>query len=196
MKKASSEMWAKWAKRIAITGVVSLLTLGALFVAGNTWARHSMEQPLMHSVSGLEGVEDAQLKRAGSKIYLQVRLGDVKDFKTLYEDIERAIIEKYGDQEVIISIVDNRDSRLERAYYQAHFYIAETIATGRFSTIPSSMTRLSREMGLDDWQVWIGRDRVYLKLASGGHRLYEVFDRNASGLVSPNSCLEPNENAN
>ncbi|HHY37858.1 MAG TPA: hypothetical protein GX507_02910 [Clostridia bacterium] len=196
MKKASWEIWAKWGKRIVITGIVSLLTLGTMFVAGNTWARHSIEQPLVHSVSALEGVEDAQLKRAGAKLYLEIRLGDVKDFKALYEDVERAIIEKYGDQEVIISIVDDRDSRLAHAYYLAHFYIAESIATGRFSSIPSNMARLSKEMGLDDWQVWIGSNRVYLKMRANGHHLYEVFDRNVAASMRPNSSLDPNVNPN
>lgn len=181
--------WRVWTKRIAVIGVVSLLTLGAMLVADETWARHSMEQPLLRSVSNLQGVEDAQLKRVGTKTYLEIRVEEIRDFRTFYEDVEKAIVEEYGDTRVTISIIDNRDSTLEEAYYRAHFFIAEAIATGKFASIPSNMARVGKDMGLEDWQVWVGSKRVYLKMSSGGHRLYEVFDRNIAGSTRPNGAM-------
>lgn len=172
--------WLAWAKRIAMIAIICLITLGAILVADRTWARHSAEEPLLRQVKQMEGVTGATLKKSGTETYLEVEVRNVGDLKVFYEGLERAVTEHYGDGSVGISLVDNRDENLTKALYQAHFHITEAISTGKFGSIPSSMEELCKDTGIDDWQVWVGTNRVYLRLESHNRFLYEVFDRSTS----------------
>ena len=66
---------------------------------------------------------------------------------------------------------------MSQAFYDIHYAVEEGLATGRFQLMADTVRRALAVRGIDDYQLWVDQQFVYLEMHYGSEHLYHVFPR-------------------
>ena len=71
-----------------------------------------------------------------------------------------------------IIITNNSIKELSASYLQMHYAIYEGINTGRFLEMKKNIDDIALSLELDNYQVWVDNEAVYLQLDKNNNSFY------------------------
>ena len=78
-----------------------------------------------------------------------------------------------------------RGQFLSQAFYDIHYAVEEGLATDRFQLMADTVRRALAVRGIDDYQLWVDQQFVYLEMRYGSDIFATCFDGTSSPWVAP-----------
>ncbi len=124
----------------------------------------------------IPGVAAAAVDSTPRGLTLTLKLaGDVEFRETFHQLLDLAV--EAGVSPAAIILEDTRGPVLSQAFYDIHYAVEEGLATGRFQLMADTVRRALAVRGIDDYQLWVDQQFVYLEMHYGSEHLYHVFPR-------------------
>ena len=162
--------------RIPVVVAVFVISLTLLLLG-----QHFIFRP--HTLSNLEakftdivGVKVACITSDADGLSLDVELDDELGSRASYNGILR-LAKQVGIPPERITIQDDRGPILSQALYAIHYSIAEGIATGQFHRMANTVEDKLASYDIENYQIWVEQECVYLEMHYGSEHLYQVFPR-------------------
>jgi len=163
-------------QRIAIIGILSLLTFGLLFGGQLIYKKHWADADLLQKVEQVKGIEEASIVRSpNGRFELQVKTEKVDDLQQLAEELLQHV------EDMPIIIIDNRSAELEALYDQMQFAIHEGLVQGNFTAMADRLRQLAEQANAEI-DLTMDHDNIYLSLSDGDHQLLSIVERHGQGI--------------
>jgi len=167
--------------------VLLALVMGLTVLLGGQWAynKYSFQEPLDRELGTLDSVADYSVNDDGKVLVVQLELNSPSNFMEEYQMIDNLIRRVVNKRAFRIELTDNRDSALEKAFYNSQFVIQEAIVRGNFRQMAAVVHESAEAVG-GNAEVYVGPRNIYLHMKHGDHHLYEVISREmVPGVSSP-----------
>ncbi|MBW5446595.1 hypothetical protein GE107_11040 [Cohnella sp. CFH 77786] len=164
---------------LTLTAAVS----AAILFGGWTAYRHyAVEQPLDRVAASLPGVQSASASMTSGEVVVDVKLKPDADLADVYRRVKLEGADQIGGRKLTLNVESDTSSKLEKAWNDSLFDVAEAMETHRYSGIRTAMDKLSRHYpgvtaatGMDD-------DNVYIRLTDGKSAKFIVLPRQPATL--------------
>ena len=150
---------------------LALLLLGQHFI----FNQHNL-RGLEEKFADIPGVAATAVDSTPNGLSLTLELEKETELREAYRKILNLAAEA-GISFDAISIRDDRGPILSQTLYDIHYAIEEGIATGRFQLMADSVEDELAARGIDDYELWVDSQFVYLEMNYGPEHLYQVFPR-------------------
>lgn len=174
-------------KGIKYTAVAAfaVLIFGLLLGGGFLYGKVTSDQPLLKSFQNIPEVTDVQIvKNTKKEMDILVVLSEVDDLAATYRSLAQAVQPVAGTKECRLLLTDNRSEELLSAYYDIHYLIQESIATGSFTEMSEKVRKQINNYQITRHRVFIANDYVFVQLHRDGKYLYEVIPRQDDAAVA------------
>lgn len=163
--------------------VVALFVTVVLLWAGSAAYQYAtVDRPLAVLLGGHAEVAGYDLLRArGAPVRVEVKLQDVQHLQRTYDDLTEGLQAILGRHNLVI--VDTRTPDLVEFFAQAQYALQEAAQNGNFVAMEKHLSLLAATHGVD-LRLGVGRERLFVQVASEHGQLYEVVSRVGSGGVS------------
>lgn len=149
-----------------------IMIIGAQFL----YTRYYVNAPLIHSLNKVHAVNSASLVEEKNKIIVQVNLGAVGNLPQSYQTISQLVKEKMGP-DTEIRIISKPNSRLEEIKDKMDFSLQEAGSIGNYAQMYTRVEEIAKDNGLEDWNLYLDQDNIYLHLGDKNYYIYEVVPR-------------------
>ena len=174
-------------KGVRLTIVVVTLIVGLAVIFGGQYAVKTFyqEEPFKKRVLSIEGIEDVKLVEVkdGQKVYLTVN--PEVDVKTAYRKTDEMAQEMLKG-EVKVEVDNKSTAQLQDIYHKMHFAIYEGIASGKFTVMAENIEAIGQEIELQDLNVEVDNENVYLKFAKNNQVYTKVLPRKTQQIALQN----------
>lgn len=153
---------------------LALLLLGQHFI----FSRHTV-RGWEEKFADIPGVAAAAVDSTPNGLSLTLQLDNETGLQETYGQILNLAAEA-GISLDAVSILDTRGPILSQTLYEIHYAIQEGIATGRFQHMADAVAQGLAHRGIDNYQLWVDNELIYLEMHYGPEHLYQVFPRRES----------------
>ena len=155
----------------AVAISLALLLLGQHFLFNQHTLRSWEER-----FADIPGVAAAVVESTPNGLSLTLKLEKETELRETYPRI-LDLAARTGVSFDDISIQDDRGPVLSQTIYDIHYAIEEGIATGRFQLMADAVKDELAARGIDDYELWVDSEFIYLEMHYGPEQLYQVFRR-------------------
>lgn len=159
--------------RIPIIFICACLSLAIL--TGGQWAykEFSIERPFIREITSLTNVEAAELIDDSELPKLVIKLDSNVDLASFITRLKGIVANNYK-QQVELQLIDERNEELNDILLTSRFYIYEALVNGNYTEMYFELGQLLNALGLDEWDLAMDNQYIYLKLYKGSAYLYEI----------------------
>lgn len=150
---------------------LTLLLLGQYFI----FRPHTLSI-LEAKFINIPGVKAACVTSSTDGLGLDIELEDNPSLKASYSQILR-LAKQVGIPPERITIQDDRGPILSQALYDIHYSVEEGIATGQFQRMATVVQDELASHNIENYQIWVEQECVYVEMHYGSEHLYQVFPR-------------------
>ena len=158
--------------KIYIVIFVTLLIVGLFFAAQYLLALYRIDKPLRDQLAALEGIKGLEIIENAKSTDIRLELEPGIDFYNLYQNVDGIMEKILGNKRGKIIITNNSIKELSASYLQMHYAIYEGINTGRFLEMKKNIDDIALSLELDNYQVWVDNEAVYLQLDKNNNSFY------------------------
>lgn len=162
--------------KIPIVIVVFAISLTLLLLGQHFIFRPHTLSVLEAKFTNIAGVKTACVTFNDEGLSLDIELDDNPDLKSSYSQILR-LAKQVGLSPERITIQDDRGPILSQALYDIHYSVAEGIATGQFRQMAAIVEEELVHHNIENYQIWVEQECVYVEMHYGSEHLYQVFPR-------------------
>jgi hypothetical protein len=171
-------------KRSMVIILISTAIALALLVGGAALVKNArVDRPVSMFLAANPDVLEYRIEAGNTETLISIELAPVANVQESYETLEAQIREIMKDRPYRIVLKDNRNQRLDAAYYELHFSLREAAATGHFVTMAEEMRSRCEDLQLTDVRVYVGEENLYLDARDGEHYLYAVMPRQDAAVL-------------
>lgn len=166
--------------------IVLLAFVAGIFILfGGQWVYKSFgyNQPLIHALQEDASVQSVEIDDSSPVFRIVVHLKRTDNLMETYRALDRQVESAVGPQYQLV-IEDERDAKLEEAYYDSQPAIYQAIMQGNFQDMKAVVEENAREAGAEA-RVFIDQDYVYLQMDGTDHYLAAVIPRDQSSKQFP-----------
>ncbi|AZR72556.1 hypothetical protein BBF96_03645 [Anoxybacter fermentans] len=164
--------------------VLIALIIGLVVIFGTQYMVQTkfLEEPFKKKVLSIDGIEDVKLIETenGKQVYLIMR-SDV-ELKDAFLEVNRLAQEMLSGR-IEIKIENQVSQDMKELYKRMHFVIYEGIASGKFTWMAAQLEAIGLEAQLQDLDVQVDNNFVYVKMIKNGEVFCKVVPRKAEGLA-------------
>jgi hypothetical protein len=174
-------------KGIKLTAVllIAVLMFGLLLGGKYVYGKVTSDQPLFKSFQNVPEVTGVQiLKNTKKEMEILVTLAEVDDLAVAYHNLAQMAQPVAGDRECRLILTDARNEILAKAYYDIHYLIQESIATGAFAAMADKVEERIDRTEINRHRVVVGNEYVFVQLHHDGQYLYEIIPRQEKTAVT------------
>ncbi|NMB26082.1 MAG: hypothetical protein GX986_11175 [Firmicutes bacterium] len=164
--------------------IVFVLTLAALLLGQHFIFRQRTLNNLEAQFAILPGIEDVTISPESEGLSLVVHMGQETGLKSTYDRL-LGLAKKAGIPPHRIILQDNRGPILSQALYDIHYAIARGITVGEFPSMAMDVEAILDAQGIENREIWVEKEFVYLEMHYGTEHLYQVFSRDPVMTQSP-----------
>jgi hypothetical protein len=168
--------------RLKIVILAALLAFLVLFGSYKLYIIYGLEQPLTNRVEMIQGVELVQVDKSQGRYEFKIKLAQVQDFQNQYRQIDAAIGKKLRPDSYIISIEDNRNTRLDRFYAYAQLAVYQAANDDQYIWLDQTLTNKADSTGIN-YTLKVDSERIYIQAKDGSSYLYETIPRSTDKNV-------------
>jgi hypothetical protein len=168
--------------RIPVIIVIAILSL--ILLTGGQWAyqEFSVQRPFIEKVTNLPNVISVELDHNNNPSRLEVKLGSAGGTVETVTQLSKIASGTYN-KAVVLRLIDQRNDELSEILEASQFYIYEALSNGNYSAMYSNIENLANQFQIDQWNLSMNNQHIYLELFKGPNYLYEVIPRNQKALV-------------
>ena len=161
------------------------LVVGLSVFFGIRWIynKFGTDVPLAEALSVHKAVQSYTIDRKRPVVRVVIQLGPTADLKETYRDLFELVRSFLGNRPFELQIKDNRDDKLERAYYYAQFAVYEAIRLGNFREMVRFIEEEAAKEGAKA-TVSLDQENVYIQLEDNDHYLYEIIPLRGPGAAA------------
>lgn len=166
----------------------ALLTAALLFGGWFAYRHYGVEQPLDRLAEQLPGVIQAEADMGTDEVRLRLRLEPDADLAAITRQIRTDGQATIGDRELRLEPVTETSEKLESAWQNVLFEVAEAMENRKYSGIRDALGRLEAEIPGLQATAQMDEQNVYIRLQDGETAKFVVLPRQPMSLgVWPNA---------
>lgn len=168
--------------RIPIIFICACLSL--VILTGGQWAykEFSVERPFIREIINLNNVENVELIGDSDLPKLVIKLGSNADLASFIAQLREIVASNYKRQ-VELRLIDERNEELNDVLLTSRFYIYEALVNGNYTEMYFELEQVLNSLDLDEWDLTMDNQYIYLKLYQDSAYLYEIIPLNRQMLV-------------
>ena len=170
--------------RVKIIIIVLILTIALLVGGAMLFDRTMVQRPLASVLDERDQIREHDTFTRNGVTTVMIRLGDIEDWPVFYRSLGVDIKEVLGERPFQLEIEDSRDEVLTQAYGRMHYALQEAAVKGNFVMMAELVDHIAQELELDDYQLQVDEENIFVKLRHENFRLYEVVGRMPEGSDS------------
>ncbi len=171
-----SKQGFKW----ELAALIAVLTLALLSAGYYVYHSFGVKRPLENVLKGDPDILSLKLVESKGTTDIVVEIGEISDLRETYTRLRGLAEDKLGPK-ISVSIKDTRDEDLQDAYHAVHYYLEEAATRGNFGEMIRSSQVALEERRLDEFNVTVDKERIYVQMGKNGAYLYEVLNRASGG---------------
>ncbi len=141
-------------------------------------SRYNIEKPLLTQINSLSSVEDSWMEKQDEIYNINITLGKVENVQEKYKQLDEMAREKLGERQYQIIINKQKNTILDRVYYDIQPIIYEALANSQYVWMKDEIGRIADQEQLE-YKIFIDDNRVYLQFSTGDDYQYYIIDRNS-----------------
>lgn len=175
-------------KGIRLTIVIIALVVGlSVFLGGQYVVKtYHLEEPFKAEVLSMKGVEGVELTETGNSMKVRLTMNSDVRLQQVYQKVNELANEML-QQKITIEMDQKTSQEMEDLYQDMHFAIYEGIASGKFTAMSTQLKEIATTERVDDYQIQVDNDNVYLKVVADGEIFCTIIPRQSDRLVYMNS---------
>jgi hypothetical protein len=158
-----------------------IVTLSASAGLVHLRQRQMINEPLFKRVKEYEPVEEVQLRKDGSIQVVEISLGYVDNIALAHRTINDEVGRLLGAGRYKLVIQDKRNEALEAAFNAVHLALFESEQRGNFTEMRALVSETLLGLNVDDFQIMVDQENIYLQIRHGDSYLYEIVARTTRG---------------
>lgn len=159
---------------VLITAAVSSVVL---FGGWFAYLSMAMENPLKETVDKLPNASLVDLKIGQESVEIALKLDQNADLKQIYNQLGSSVRDKLDGRSMELTIIDQPSAKLEKAWSEVLFTIAEAMGSKQYSRIPLVLNELVKENKLGGVNVTMDDKNVYIELNDGSDYKVVILPR-------------------
>ncbi|MCK4257716.1 MAG: hypothetical protein KAX49_01990 [Halanaerobiales bacterium] len=167
--------------RIVIVLVVLVLGLISIFGAQYFIKTYRFEEPFKEKVLAIEGIDQVNLIDTEDGKRIVLTLGNAVVLDEAFLKVEELAHQSLKGK-IKIEIEDQASPTMKDLYHEMHFAIYEGITTGYFTQMVKRINEIGAENQVQDLDIKIDQNYVYLKLVKNGEMYSKIVTRNLGNL--------------
>ncbi len=162
----------------------AILTFCVLSLALYGFERLGVKRPLERTLAGDPDVKGVIFEDRGGSLFLSVTFEGRSDLPVAYSRVFGLLKDKLGDS-FDLALDDERNERLDGAYYEIHHLIEEACVLGNFGHMMDSCKKTLGELGLSDYKITVQKDFVFVEMHDEGAYLHCVVPASFKKVAGP-----------
>ncbi|NLM96694.1 MAG: hypothetical protein GX175_03620 [Halanaerobiaceae bacterium] len=163
--------------KLYIVLIVMLTVISLFFVGKSLYRIYNIEKPIKEELLALNGVGYVDIVKKEGRVDIYLTLLPDQDFFAIYQEIEKTVKNKIGNNSGDIIILNN-DKTLEDVYHRIHFAIYEGIYTNKYLEMERNVKEIAANEGIKDYKLWVDNDAVYIQLNKNNKSFYKRIPNN------------------
>jgi hypothetical protein len=154
-----------------------LLSFGTLILGNWLYQQYLVKAPLGEALSQRPEIQDWSLQKDSRQTRLIIELGPVDNLQETCKFIHKTTRQYLGDEGIEIVLADQRTPELKAVKYNLQFPLYEAIAQGNFTNLARLVNLEAEQAKLNQHQIFIDENYLYIQLFQDSAYLYEVVPR-------------------
>jgi len=172
---------------------VFILTIVIMFGMHRFIYSNRVTESLRESFLNVDGVSEVRVQNDDGGASIQIQLKQVDSLPATFSEIMATADTHLGDRLKRITIVDRRTARLQSAFHDIHYSLQESLSTGEFTQMAVDVENRLARLAIEDFEVYVDRDYIYLTLTDDDAYLYEILPRDNRGFEIRSTGVEGGE---
>lgn len=164
--------------KVELVAIVLIICLGLFFGGNYYYKNYRLENSLIEKLAAIEGVEKVEIEDSNQIKEVELNLKQVDDLKEVYQEVDRTLANSFDDTKYRIRLNNSENEKLNFAYHRIHLSIYESIITGKFTSLTGQLDKLKNELDINEAEISVDRNNIYLKLQVDQDAFYKVIARN------------------
>lgn len=164
----------KYFKRLILIFLTAGIFFGLLVGGQYLFKNYYVADRFQEKLTQIDGVTKVEINGD----IINITLSKEGELKQVYHEISQII----NDQNYQIKINDDSSKKLEIISERCEIALEEGIFRGNFTEMANYIYNLTNNQGVIS-QVFVDKDRVYLKLEVGDKYLYRIIDRHQNMMT-------------
>jgi hypothetical protein len=161
---------------------IAALAVASTIFFGGYWLYHQygIDRPLTEKIEGIAGVKKVTINNKERQLSIEVSMKYVDNLQTKYDEIQEVMDSELKDGQYQLTIKDQRNAKLQKAYENVQLAVYEAIANNQYLWLKEQMKPELKGM---TYRIFVDEDRLYIQMKDGDHFLYKVIDRQKENSV-------------
>ena len=177
--------------KIPVIIIVFIVTLAMLLLGQHFIFQRRALNSLEAQFADLSGIDSVSIQSGPEGLSLAPHIGHGVGLKSTYDEL-LVLAKQAGIPPHRITLQDDRGPILSHVLYNIHYAIAQGIATGQFQSMAQAVQGELVTHGIENGEIWVDKEFVYLEMHYGSEHLYQVFSRDLT--ISQSSELTRGDN--
>ncbi len=165
---------------LKLTLIALVLTLGILFLGNYAFDNYKVNHSLEKSLTEVNGVAEVETVKLEGEYQVKVKLEDTNNLQKIFTQIDNITKEELNNKKYQVILVSPENSQLTRVYDQIDLALYEALETGEFVKLGERIKSYADQYQLDQAEVNVDQDYIYLTLVEDKQQLYKVIERETS----------------
>lgn len=159
---------------IVITIIVLIILLAGQWLYTKYFTEKSLENTLLKN----NYVDNVNVTKEVKEFKIQVKLKNIKNIKTVYNDLYETISNHLKNEFFSIEILNKPCKTIEHLYEdKIQFIIYEALCTGHFTEMKDLLSEIQAKYNVDI-RVFLDSNNIYLQMQKDKSALYKIIERN------------------
>ncbi|MFZ5943631.1 MAG: hypothetical protein ACOYVD_05955 [Bacillota bacterium] len=165
-------------KKILLSCLAFLLTLGILFGAYFFYKQFFVNQPLSITLENSEFIAKYEITQDKANPTLNLYVNQTADFSSAFTDFINQSGQLMNKKDLMVKIASKPNGKLRDFYQEIHPSVFEALLHGNYTQLQDKLNILNEEFTLSKAVLTITEDYIFLQLEDGSSYLYSIFTIN------------------